>query len=555
LVLLTAGMGVWVAFDRETAWARFWLIVGAVALYYALVNQPTTRHLYTFSAAFALFGLVFAGYFLWTNDWSFGPKKVEAFTRLGEQIQAFLPHLDGHRMHPNVVSGVLALIVPFQIALLSRAAPREFRPWRWPAALALAVTSVTLVMTTSRGAWLAIAAGLGLWGLWKASGAFPWPHWPADQSAGRVARLGVLLLLVVLVGGVVVLILPGGLGTFLGKLPGTDNLPDRVSVWQRAFYLIQDTPFTGGGLGSFPALDAAYAHPITRWSMYWADVWVPNAHAHNLWLQVAVEQGLPGLGALLWLLGAFACVAWRGIAAISERRANPQEQLLLEAALISALILLSHGLFDDTVHASRGVLFLFVPMGLVVALAPHGDAAWMRRQARAGVLVLGIGLSLAALIWHTSIAAAVQANLGAVTQAQAELAGYRTKTWSLEQARRTGDQSLAVAWFQRALGQDAWQPTANLRLGLLYLGRGEYEAALPLLERAYELRPDLQAAQQALAEVYLAVGRLDESAALWAGVDDALIKLQQTMARYRRSGDAMRAADAGRVLEIVAGKG
>jgi len=76
-----------------------------------------------------------------------------------------------------------------------------------------------------------------------------------------------------------------------------------------------------------------------------------------------------------------------------------------------------------------------------------------------------------------------------------------------------------------------------------------------LLERAYELRPDLQAAQQALAEVYLAVGRLDESAALWAGVDDALIKLQQTMARYRRSGDAMRAADAGRVLEIVAGKG
>ena len=36
LFLASAGVGVWAAYDRGPAWAVFWLLVGAVGLYYAI---------------------------------------------------------------------------------------------------------------------------------------------------------------------------------------------------------------------------------------------------------------------------------------------------------------------------------------------------------------------------------------------------------------------------------------------------------------------------------------------------------------------------------------
>jgi len=140
---------------------------------------------------------------------------------------------------------------------------------------------------------------------------------------------------------------------------------------------------------------------------------------------------------------------------------------------------------------------------------------------------------------------------GAVAQARAELAGYRAKGFDLLQTRRTADLEPAIARFQQALAADPEQPTANLRLGLIRLARGEVEAAIPLLESATRSRPGLQAARQGLGEATLAAGRLDEAAALWAGVDEAATKLRQLISRYKAAGDGARAAHAERVLETV----
>ena len=69
----------------------------------------------------------------------------------------------------------------------------------------------------------------------------------------------------------------------------------RLEIWQRALYGISDFPLTGMGLGTFrqvgPLLYPLFLLPPTY------DI----AHAHNFFLQSALDFGIPGLVALLAL--------------------------------------------------------------------------------------------------------------------------------------------------------------------------------------------------------------------------------------------------------------
>src|SRR5262249_45371462 len=87
-------------------------------------------------------------------------------------------------------------------------------------------------------------------------------------------------------------------GTALGS---TLSLQARVEIWSRALLMLQDFPFTGIGLNTFPVvLQALYPPFLTG-----PDETIP--HAHNLFLQTGVDLGIPGLLAFLWILG----LVWR----------------------------------------------------------------------------------------------------------------------------------------------------------------------------------------------------------------------------------------------------
>lgn len=529
--IMTAVMGLWAAFHPETAWSKFWIIVGSIAIYYAVANQPDGRHLRAFSLAFALFGGVVVVYFLWTNNWIHGQAKIESLTRIGEAIQAALPPLVAHQMQPNVVAGLLVMIVPFQIALLL---DRSGGGWRWLMAFALVLAALGLLLTTSRGAWLALGIGLGIWILWQARTRIASRPWPSTQTL----RLAALLAIIAILLGGLLLLVPNGPQRLLALVPGQNQLPSRALLWSRALFLIQDLPFTGGGLGSFPALDSAYVFPIWRWAQYRADIFVPNYHSHNLWLDVAVEQGLLGLTALLWLQVTFVimvCRGWRAANAPGE--VDPWTRLLFQAAVVSALVLAIHALVDDVPYGSRAMLLSLAPLGVVAALTPPAV-----RQSRPAVWALALPvllilLSALALAFQRPLLAAWQADLGAVAQAKVELAGYLDEDWDLAGVRAGADWSQAASRFERSLAADPEQAAANLRLGLIRLGQGDHEGAIPLLELAFARQPRRQAARQALAEAYLLAGRLEESTVLWDGVDDAGAKLERLALSYRKKGE------------------
>ena len=70
------------------------------------------------------------------------------------------------------------------------------------------------------------------------------------------------------------------------------GIDGRLDVWSRAIYMIQDFPFTGVGMGTYGRVaDMLYPFFLST----------PGRvqHVHNLFPQIAVDLGIPGL--IVWL--------------------------------------------------------------------------------------------------------------------------------------------------------------------------------------------------------------------------------------------------------------
>lgn len=532
LFLLAAGVGVWAAYDRQPAWSKFWLIVGGVLLYYALVNAEPIANARAWLLAF--FGAGVALYFLATHDWDAYPAKIDVLTHLGRALQAPLPALPGHRLHPNVAGGIMAMMLPFAAWAAAAAwrvvwrAPSQVARSRWLALVAglgsFALTLFGVVMSTSRGAWVALAGALLLAGLWAFS------VWLSRNSAARRSWIfPVLLLLVLLVALGIGVMWPGGIAAILKILPGPDIGTGRVELLRNTLTLIRDYPFIGAGLGSFQMLYSTYVL-MTHVGF--------SVHSHNLFLNVSVELGLLALLALVWMGILFAAAVWRGLMAPVTR----PEGGALGAAILSLGVVLIHGLADDVLFGSRAVLLLFVPLAFAVPFFPRRKRPVSRWVALA--LPLGVVLVLAlALVWHSSLLSLVYSNLGAVHQSQAELAVYTWPEWPIQDAvRREVDLDQAVAEFERALELQPGNVTANRRLGMVQLSMGDYEDALGHLEAAHAAEPWSEINRRLLGEALIVNGQPQEGTALWAGVSNEQGQLEARAYWYEYLGDVERTA-------------
>jgi hypothetical protein len=138
---------------------------------------------------------------------------------------------------------------------------------------------------------------------------------------------------------------------------GEMSIAGRVEIWNRALYAIQDFPFTGCGLGTFRRV----VHIL--YPLFLASPDFDIAHAHNIFLQTALDLGLPGLVAYLALLGIALATCWR-----CARRGGPLVRataLGLAAGLVGLHV---YGLADAVALGSKpGVAFWFA-LGLIAAL-------------------------------------------------------------------------------------------------------------------------------------------------------------------------------------------
>jgi putative inorganic carbon (HCO3(-)) transporter len=131
------------------------------------------------------------------------------------------------------------------------------------------------------------------------------------------------------------------------------TLDFRREVWLWGVTAVGEFPLTGTGLGTFRRV-APERYPIA----------VPDdfdiAHAHNIFLQVALDTGLPGLAAYASLLIITGLMGWRAAADKGDYRP-------LVLGLLAALMALHvYGLGDALAPGSKPAVIFWLILGLIV---------------------------------------------------------------------------------------------------------------------------------------------------------------------------------------------
>lgn len=268
-----------------------------------------------------------------------------------------LPGTEGRGINANQLAGATLFYLPVTAAL-AVGWWREKRPWLALVALGGAgIVAGLLLLTQSRSGWiggigsilaLVVLAGLASRTRWVRVVAMVLPVVIVLALAGLLAGLG---------SNQIAALWPGEIGLSAEDVVGRISLSGRVEIWSRALYAIQDFPFTGTGLGTFRRV----VHLL--YPLFTISPDMDIAHAHNMFLQVALDVGLAGLIAYLALLWVSGAVAWQVM-----RTGTPLVRALAIGLLAGLIGLHLYGLTDALALGSKPSVAFWMTLGLLAVL-------------------------------------------------------------------------------------------------------------------------------------------------------------------------------------------
>jgi putative inorganic carbon (HCO3(-)) transporter len=329
-----------------------------VGLYYAIANwrgTPANFRRMALAAGATMTGLSL--YAFLSVDWPM---------RVAEQLRGWIEQplrwLPGDVVNANVLAGSLALLMPLCLAGGLEAWRRRQAAEGTLLGVMLAAAGGVLALSGSRGAWLGVAVGVCVMivVVWR------W-GWLALLPLGALVAAGLAWL-------------PRGWERLLEALTaGTvlGGFSQRIAVWARALTMIQDFSISGVGMGGFGDT-VAWLYPLYP---------VPDApvpHAHNLYLQIAADLGLPGL--IAWL----AAYAALGAATVGFYRSTRRQTATLgylgplALGLVGSMAALTaHGLMDAVTWGMvRSAPLVWGLWGLAAAVS---NLPWAEKQMDAHV--------------------------------------------------------------------------------------------------------------------------------------------------------------------------
>jgi len=453
-------------------------------------------------------------------------------------LRPFLTHLPRlsttFTIHANAMAGALLPLFCLAGGLW------QFKLSGWQRALlivALFFMGLMLLLTQSRNAWLALLAAWAAYRLW-------------GKTRFSFAAIGLGLLLVL---PFVASLLPAaGLAhleqgvTMLDDLTksGETDEPSwlsRLEIWRVAGQTITDYPVLGAGLHTF--------EPVSRVNYVYALV-SPRfnfAHAHNLFLQTAVNLGLVGLLVMAGLWGVLLWSLWQR-----------QPQIIIESGDWTAVLgatfigLFWFNLFDLLAWEMKAGIFIWlllaiamrlsparplfetsylisaaVGVWLILLLSPPGQANW--RHLQLDQVRFG---QTAALSLPSADFAHDARRLGLAHRERGEIE-MAVSVWQADEesvsflrqqgmaAYLAGEWETAVGWYNLALQIEETDGLTHYWLGLAYQYQGDDPAqALAQYDRALaDLLDDVQPAL--LADIWEARGRVLVQLAEWEAAADS----------------------------------
>ncbi len=273
---------------EELSIPRAYILVWNFCLFWTVaVHSRRRRELFHLAVVGLVVGsMAIAGVSLVSTQW---PRKIPVLGDLIALLPSRLLSLPGAEsgINANQVGGTLLYVAPLLFALVAHLLVRE-RSWLGGLLLALPTAALVLLLvaTQSRASLLGLAVGTGL------------------MAVLALPRGGTLLAGLAAVGFAGALLFPwerfqglwdGSTPEVVSPVTGAISLAGRMEIWSRALYGIQDFAFTGMGLGTFRRI----VHLLYPLFLIPPDKDI--AHAHNFFLQTALDFGLPGLVAVLAL--------------------------------------------------------------------------------------------------------------------------------------------------------------------------------------------------------------------------------------------------------------
>ena len=219
----------------------------------------------------------------------------------------------------------------------------------------LALMSANLVLTLTRAAWISVVLAVVFVGCYFAI-CRGWVTQPLRRIPWKRSLLGLALISVVFC---VLIVNTNSRQAIIGIVP--QHIKERIQTliahpagfmserpqwWRTSLQMIRKYPLTGIGLGRFRyeyqhnGPDAQYDTPY---------------HAHNIYLHIATEQGIPSLFVFLWIVA----IICRQVFVMRTTNDLWELGTFIGASgfLISALV---YGLADNILHQRTVLLFWFI---------------------------------------------------------------------------------------------------------------------------------------------------------------------------------------------------
>lgn len=351
LFLVMLPVSIWAAPEPlrdQYSWPKAYVLVWNFFLFYTITTHARrhTRLFYLSVGGFIVSGMVIALLAPLGANWLHKLPGSQAILSQLPSVMADLSREGPSGFHPNMIAGGLLYVLPFLISLMWALYRARRTTWFW---LTLACTfymGLVFGLLQSRGGIMGLAVALVAMPLLH----YRWGRWALLGGTATVALVTPFVFtdLIRLIGDT-----PSA-----AALGGTATLENfRMNLWQQALLAIQDFPFTGSGLGAFQEI-AHLLYPLEIPPSYYF------GHAHNYWLQAAIDFGVPGLLAIaaLWAAGAVqAYRAWRQLAPGVERGIA----LGMLGALVASLF---HGLTDALSMGSTPNLLFWYLFALIFGL-------------------------------------------------------------------------------------------------------------------------------------------------------------------------------------------
>lgn len=258
--------------DKDFSFYNYYHLMGRyILIYYLVINNlsslPQVQRLIGSVMASAVLVTLYGFYqyihgvdistFQWVDGEQFPDLKVRIFSTL---------------QNPNLLAGFLVVIMSLAVGL------GLYTEKLWTKALLFALVAVLgtcLVLTYSRGAWLSIVA--------------------VTAICGRLYNRKVLWLFLV-IPLIALFCHDAVMERIMSIFNPTDTSSTlRIALWESTIAMILDNPLLGIGWGAYwlvyPEYDFFLNNPAAR-----------IVHAHNMYLHIAAEIGIPGLFAFLAII-------------------------------------------------------------------------------------------------------------------------------------------------------------------------------------------------------------------------------------------------------------